>query len=384
MKEHKLHVILHIGSSKTGSTALQAACRKHADALLAAGVLYPEVRSHAISHHFLGLLVKQPGEQARIYGQAYVGHPELLQADFAAHWRSIKRQVQRHKPRVLLLSSETLFVVPEPEKAAALRQLFLELAGSWEVVAYIRRPSAFYLSRVQQDLKHSGHFSPPDAIAFRDVVESWQQLLGAPVKLAAFARESLHDGDIFRDFLSRYLPQVRLAEDLRAGTANETLSAESMALMQDYYNCNHPGKERWIVEDSRRYRALLQKTERLEGGGRRPELRADIAAHVDRSSVDLHWLDAQYGIRFSGVDLASIGSGNADMYLRISRVAELCEVDQARKERLMLMMLRLLLTPRLKLPVFIVNWLSRHQNWLWLRGIKQVVRPLRKKLNAWL
>ena len=384
MKAHKLHVILHIGSPKTGSTALQSACRAHAPALLAAGVLYPEVRSHAISHHFLGMLMLAPQQQPKVYGPTYVDQPELLQADFAEHWQDIKRQVRLYKPSVLLLSSEALFIVPEPERAAELRRLLDELADSFEIVAYIRRPSAFYLSKVQQSLKHSAHFSPPGAISFRHVVESWEIQLGVPVKLAPFMRESLRDGDIFRDFISRYLPQVSLNSQLVAKTTNETLSAEVMALLQDYHRCNHPDKERWRVEGSRRFRRLMEKIDVFEGSGQRPVLSADIAGQIDRSSVDLLWLNSRYGISFSGVDLAEVGANESTLNRPDYQVADICEVDQARKERLMLLAMQTLLAPKINKPARMTRWLARNQNRPWLRGLRNFIRPLRQKWSSWL
>jgi hypothetical protein len=356
----------------------------HSPALLAAGVLYPVVRSHPVSHHFLGMLLRAPQEQSRVYGEAYVDQPELLQSDFAAHWQDIKRQVTRYKPSVLLLSSETLFVVPEPERAAELRRLLEELADSFEIVAYIRRPSAFYLSRVQQDLKHSGHFSAPGPISFREVVESWENQLGVPVKLAPFARESLRDGDIFRDFISRYLPQVSLTAQLVAKTSNETFSAEVMALLQDYHRNNHPVRKRWPVEDSKRFRRLMQKIDVLEGGGVRPVLRADIAEQVDRSSVDLLWLHNRYGIGFSGVDLDEVGTSQPAVIRSDCQVADFCEVDQARKERLMLMAMKTLLAPKIKIPTPMARWLARNQNSLWIRRLRSFIRPIRQKLSSWL
>jgi hypothetical protein len=384
VSEYKPHVVLHIGSSKTGSTALQTACRKHSKALLAAGVLYPEVRSHPVSHHFLGMLVRPVDEQARAYGGAFADSPDLLRADFISQWRSVQRQVQRLRPKVLLLSSETLFILPQPEGAEQLRLLLEDIAGSLEIVAYIRRPSAFYLSRVQQDLKHSGAFVPPGPVLFREVIESWERLLKAPVKVAAFARESLLDGDIFRDFVSRYLPQVNLTSALVADQENQTLSAELMALLQDYHRTNHPHPRRWGVEDSRRFRLLLQKIDHQDQGFRRPQLRADLVKYIDCCSTDLLWLESRYGVRFVGLDMALVGTVEHGLFAGLDKVCELCEVDSVRKERMLLLAMHKLLRPRFKLPGLLDRWRARYLNSAVLRILRRLLLPLRRKFNAWL
>lgn len=379
LKGYKPHVILHIGSSKTGSTALQAACRKHAAALLAAGVLYPKVSSHAISHHFLGMHFISANRLLRIFGKDYAGSQKGISADFNNQWKSIKRQVARHKPDVLLLSSELLFVVPDSQKAAALLRLLDDLAGSLQVVAYIRRPSDFYLSRVQQDLKHSDNLMPPAAIAFRAVIESWEQLLGVPVQLAPFARECLRDGDIFRDFIDRYLPQVDLADDLVAGRENQTLSPEGMALLQDFHRANKSAGGVLQTENARRFRSALKKAERLEGKPAKPALFPEIADYIDRSSTDLLWLDERYGIRFQGIRLDLIGAGGVRSFQKIAQVAEICEIDSVRKEALLLGVVQQLLSARIGFAEFLLSRYSRFLPSNLLLRINRVVRYWRAR-----
>lgn len=379
-----MHVILHIGMTKTGSTALQTACTRHAATLAQASVLYPSVRSHPVSHHFLGLMLRPPGQEPGAFGRAYVGRPDLVRADFDAQWREVKRQIRRQAPHTLVLSSETLFHELTPERAAVLRAALAEVADSVEIVAYVRRPSAFYLSRVQQDLKHSAHFRPPAPLAFRAVVESWARLLEAPVRLAPFERAQMADGDIFRDFCARFLPALTLPADVTAPRANESMSAELMALLQDYRQVNHPHLGRLETADSRRYRRLLHKIEAAEGGGTRPQLCPDIAQAIDQGSVDLLWLDKVYGIRFDGIDYDAIRAPETVPLAEATRVAELCAVDAARMQALQMRALRRLLVPRIALPEAWRGWLVRRINTRAVRWMRQATAPLRRKLHAWL
>ncbi len=378
-----MRVLLHIGMPKTGSTALQTACTRHAATLAQAGVLYPSVRSHPVKHHFFSLVVRPSELEPMAFGRVYVGRPDLMRADFDAQWNEVKRQIRRHAPHTLVLSSETLFHEMTPERAAVLRAALAGVANTLEIVAYVRRPSAFYLSSVQERLKKSAHIRPPAPLAFRAVAESWSRLLEAPVRLAGFDRSMLKDGDIFRDFCARFLPEVNLPEGMTAPRVNETVSAELMTLLQDYRRINHPELGRVETADSNRYRRLICKAEAAEGCAKRPKLRADIAQYIDQGSVDLLWLDETCGIRFDGIDYAAIRVPDDVSFADVKRVTDLCEVDTERMQALQMRAANMLLMPRIALPESWRGWLVRRINTRGVRWLRWILGPLKRKLYAW-
>ena len=79
-QSNKPRIILHFGSSKSGSTTLQYFLNGNRDALLSKGVLVPRSVSGGINHKGLALYV---GENAMWASYAHVqGFPAERPADF--------------------------------------------------------------------------------------------------------------------------------------------------------------------------------------------------------------------------------------------------------------------------------------------------------------
>lgn len=378
----QMRILLHLGSPKTGTTALQARMTGCFSELTRQGVLYPRVSSHPISHHFLSFMLREKTGLPRLFRQLYRDHPAWLARDFARDWNQVKAQVRKHAPHTLVLSSESLYVATDVERGPAFRDMLRSLSPEISLVAYIRRPSQYYLSRIQQDLKSSSTFAPPGPINFRQRIEFFETLFGQPAALVAYNRENLHQGDITADFIHRFLPDTILSAPDKGSGVNETLSAESMSLLQEYRRINHPVDDYEIFPGSIRFRMALQNTEREEGLYIRPVLHPGVTDYIDHATIDLIWLRDTRGFVFSGIDYDRLGRSGVEWpsFQSCKRVADVCEVDEDRKAEILMRTIKAGFTLSNRIPPGLERWLKRRAGNRGLHAIRAALHAVKRRL----
>lgn len=152
-----MRVVLHIGTHKTGTSALQAYCAKNRDVLLARGIYYPNLVNGSNSFNFLGarLAFGQHGEVRRFFDRAV-------------------RDARKAGASTLLLSGESLYAMTslfyrlyqrpctdywehERQCVAALKAS-LPSGTDCDICCYVRRQDLFLESLYNQCVKHSPGF----------------------------------------------------------------------------------------------------------------------------------------------------------------------------------------------------------------------------------
>lgn len=376
-----MRILLHLGSPKTGTTALQARMTACSAQLARQGVLYPRVSSHPITHHFLSFMLRERTGLPRLFRPLYRDHPDWLAQDFARDWNEVRAQVRKHAPRTLVLSSESLYVATDVERGPAFRDLLRSLSPDISLIAYIRRPSEYYLSRIQQDLKSSSTFVPPAPINFRQRIEFFETLFGQQAELVAYDRANLHQGDITADFVHRFLPGTSLRAPEKNPGVNETLSAESMSLLQEYRQVNHPREDYEIFPGSIHFRMALHKTERETGLFVRPRLHPDVADYIDHATVDLLWLRDTRDIVFPGIDYGRLQqcTGERPDFRSCKRVADVCELDEQRRTSILMRTIQTGFTRSSRVPPRLRNWLKRRAGDPKLQAIRAMLHAVKSR-----
>lgn len=192
-------LLLHIGATKTGSSALQHALFTARDALREAGVHYSERGVVSFAHHLL-FAALEPGEVWTI-------HADRLPADRAAFFRetaaAIRDEAAAHGCDTILLSSEYLWGVFDPPLYAAVRDAFDGLAI--ELCCFLRRQDEWIVSSYLQAVKHgeSRDFrdwyawvetSDPIGFDYFAVIDRWAKGLAARgVNIAIYGRKARCD-----------------------------------------------------------------------------------------------------------------------------------------------------------------------------------------------
>lgn len=327
-----MKLILHLGMPKTGTTSLQLSLTAMHEALLERGVLYPSLLIDAPDHNFLTLLTENPDRIPGMYWFDIERHPGFMHDRILPSWDGILEQIARHKPGKLILSSEMLFSRFEDDHRGLLLKKLRNLSADISTIIYIRQPSKHYLSNVQQKLKNAGTFWPPGPARLQVHIEAWERALGNTAQLLAYERSQLIGEDSTSDFIHRVLsPSEREGLDIPRTRSNESLSAESMSILQDFRLSTCPELEDRRVPSNTALRRILTELD-AQIPGHPPALLPEIADFIDHSSTDLLWLRERSGIHFSGIDYARIGSvPPPPLPDRPLTVTDICSVDPERK-----------------------------------------------------
>ena len=173
--------IIHIGPPKTGTSALQDACRQASASLLAQGVRYAGIQLH-------------PALPAR----AITGLPTLGARPYVPPlrwWTELLREIEGAREPRVLYSSEVFAEAGED----AIRRIAADVGPDLQVLVTLRPLDAILASQWQQTIQHGAEFSlddylrrvlgdgshPPDdpkpLRVFRhgDLVERWAAVVGS-------------------------------------------------------------------------------------------------------------------------------------------------------------------------------------------------------------
>lgn len=329
-----LKLLIHAGMPKAGSTALQARLKARRPSLRKSGILYP---TKTQNHNFLMAGAVPIGSLPRIFRQHYRNDKAALRRDFDEFWDQILRQIENTSPEIVVMSGENLWTLDD-EGAERLRQRLGTISDDIHVVCYVRRPSDFYLSAAQQKIKASHVLPKAAGVKYRRHLEAMARL-GAHLHVHAYARGGFIEGDVCLDFAERHLGnREHLAASPEDLSQNESLSAEAMAILQDYRAHAHSENDTRFTKDTN---VLIRELRALSTD--RPSLRPEIKQFVDNSSVDLNWLRDTYDVVFSDIDYGQIRESDPK---EVSAVADICPVDEIKKTAI--------------LNTVLQRWLSEH------------------------
>lgn len=192
-------LILHVGTDKTGTSALQLLFSANPGPFQRAGVYYPETgRAKHHQHHLLFAPICSFSDRAGFENDV----------PWAEALTSLAAELDpRPEPRILL-SSELLTQGVDFAALAQLRDMFADL----RVVLYLRRQDHYVTSRYEQSVKTLGACEPfaadsesvPD---YWELAQAWEAFAGSPERLIVrpYEKEQFHGGSIFADFLHHAL-----------------------------------------------------------------------------------------------------------------------------------------------------------------------------------
>ena len=241
-----------------------------------------------------------------------------LDVGFGAYLEEIAEQVKEASPEVVVLSAELLFRPHQEASIRRLRDRLRAVVGDTTVVAYVRRPSDYYLAVVQQRLRSDPIVITPGPIAYRSILDPYRAVFSRDLRVVGYG-----DYDVIEDFASRFLPELgNFAFKTQAGM-NVSSSAEIMAAM-------HDPRVRKSADRSHRIRKHLEADLKRIASNLglkldKARLRPEVEHHINHASVDLLWLQDEFEIAFEGVDYAQVRERSA-MTLPAT-VHAICEVD---------------------------------------------------------
>jgi len=240
-----MRLVLHIGSTKTGSSALQATLYARRQTLLEeAKTLYPDRGIASSAHHLLA---------ASIHPGAWRMHvtelPEDRDAYFADTAAAIREDVAATGADTLILSSEYFWGSFPP----ALYKTFGAAFGDFsiEVVAFLRRQDEWAISSYLQAVKNGEKRSfrdwarvallrPASGLHYFRVVNRWAYFLEAEeVHVLRYAEARDH---VYGSFCERI--GLAVQTDFEVARVNPSPSAEGLALLLETNRSDAPDEEK--------------------------------------------------------------------------------------------------------------------------------------------
>ena len=331
-----MRTIFHVGHAKTGTTALQAIMEASRGALLERGVLYPSNPSGTYRNHRLIFAdLFEPWQIPRHVLKNFA--PEELPAARAELCEGIRREIAEHRPDCVVMSSESRFAVwSDAQRKGFLAALAEVGCREAEIVAYIRRPSSWYLSAVQQHLRASYEVKPLRMLRLAAALEQFAEDFGhGNVHVRPFDRGALVGGDIAEDFVAAFLAPhgVEAAALRRPKQDNSSLSAESFDLARRWRQAFHPDEPNRHLASGAALNRILARVE-VEIAPPRPVMDPELAELVDYCRDDLLLLRDRFGLELPGYDYARLERGELTRVpqevLPIERIVTIDRAVQAR------------------------------------------------------
>lgn len=251
-----MHVIIHIGAPKAGSSSLQDALASNREALASRGVLYPRL-GRANHHNSLSAALQARGKTKSHDLRRFGNDLAKVEQGMRAAWTAVEKQVQHAQPRVLLLSTEGFMSI---ERFDFLKQALARVAPDAKitVACYLRSPVSNHESKVSQRLGWTWRVRLPAPLDWHGRIKNWQEI--GSVEL----RDLASVGDVSTDFVKTFLPDFTDIFRVPAVRRNVSLTGEGAIALQARLMALGTDDEATIVAASPEWRAQLMRVEEAE------------------------------------------------------------------------------------------------------------------------
>jgi len=329
-------LLLHIGHPKTGTTALQSVLSANAKTLLnSASVLYPTQTEPAEFKHAFVIPWLFQTDNESIRRRSKASGDELKEIS-KQYWHSLAAEVQRTNHNLSILSAEGFWSIvrraPQGQSAFFRGKLY-EIADHVKVIAYLKSPAPYFLSKINQKLRNFRAVTLPKPNYLSGAIQDWENIGFDDYSWRIFDRTLLTNQDIVADFCTHYLPDSLNTTSLtREGfeQANSSVSNEALVILEELAAAHPVLLE--DVYDQRRYKIIeiLKQSDRSIGGQSRPSLKESAAAGIVKRCSDLGWLQDR-GLSFPDIDPAWIHqTPTTDLPETFTCVSDFCPIDSDR------------------------------------------------------
>lgn len=202
----KFNLYLHIGSGKTGTTAIQSFCVTNNQLLNQHGYHYLESpRWGDNSHHLLGFA---------LWGSAHLNLPNIPEVSLQSIEHSLSTELNGLPENIqnIIISTELLFELGGKPQMAPLNKFIKDHFKSVKVLCYLRRQDNYLVSLYQQWIKTNHKNVRGISIAefvskykgnnYYETLRPWSVLFGKEnIRVRVYEKSKFINGSIFDDFL---------------------------------------------------------------------------------------------------------------------------------------------------------------------------------------
>jgi hypothetical protein len=327
-----MRVIFHIGTAKTGTTAIQKACSIHREQLALNGVLYPHIEGY-INHGLLAVPYLK-GRVPREYWTKIGRDPEVVHSVAMDAWDSVFSQIKRCQPRTVVISSEYLFRAEYIGELAS--DIKAQLGGDVEiqVACYLRDPREHYMSDFQQILKASSKI-PRKRLPYAYHLKRWKAVGGITIREFKGGGDS--GFDVVSDFVESVVGVAATELPRYESKENVSLSAESMVVLHEFRrnlfadsdDVRHPYSN-WLVNKL----LEIDVAARENGDWESPTLKDPVRRWIEgNSKKDLEELESRFNFSFEKFSVPA--DARADTaFPEVYSVDDVVVIDSGRLRRI--------------------------------------------------
>ncbi len=221
---------------------------------------------------------------------------------------------------------------PKTQKAFFREKLY-EIASDVKVIAYLKSPAPYFLSKINQNLRNFRPIALPEPNYLSGAVQNWEDVGFDEYSWRIFDRTLLTNQDIVDDFCSHYLPDsLKPGNLMREGVeqANTSVSNEALVVLEELTAAYPVLAEN--VYDQRRHKIIkiLKQSDRSIGGELRPSLKESASVGIVKRCSDLGWLQER-GLCFPDIDPVWIKQTQSrDLPEIFTCVSDYCPIDSDR------------------------------------------------------
>lgn len=240
-------VILHIGTGKTGTTAIQAYLRSAREELLARGFCYPQTFGSKHHGHLIAVMDPSARRWKDIVENSDAPGPGGIAASIAEELASLPDTVHG-----VIFSSEMLYGHSlDSDGPRRLRDFLAPHAASFRIIVYLRRQDEKAVSGYSTGLKGGRDLEDPlmpregklDALDYARFLRPWAEAFGREaIIVRIFDRAELVGGDVITDFLEA-AGIGPLATPRKEGVQNPSLAAPALEFLRRINAINIAARE---------------------------------------------------------------------------------------------------------------------------------------------
>ncbi len=255
-------VYLHIGMTKTGSSALQTTFEDNRELLFEHNIYYAHnnYQNEGLigqNHNFLFaslFLEKSVYPEVNEYMNKNGMDFEMFKKFSSDYWEKNINEAKKRSIDNFVISAELLsFSDIHIEEIIAIKEFLVENFEEIHVIGYIREFRSWLSSQYQEEIK-LGFCSNVDEAMDNTIfnyfpnLSLWKEVFGDTFKLRMFDRKNLYNGDIFDDFIN--VINISVPNEITREVANQALSLYSVEFLYKY-NQKYPFLVGDVVNEKR-------------------------------------------------------------------------------------------------------------------------------------
>jgi len=307
-----MKLIIHIGTGKTGTTSIQSALSSNIKLLEGENISYPFTESG--EHNIIEAALLPFEKLHRVFRSRYNDNPQLPKDLALKLIHNLNKQTSEH----IIISGEFFFSL-EVEPINQLLNLLNISANDVTVICYVRNPSSFWLSGIQQFLKGSSNIEGliEGKYRFRKGLENWSKVVGDQnMIIRPFDKKQLHDGDVVLDFMQQiYAVTGSKFQFTDVKNQNASVFAEQCILMQELRIELLSVPENTFNDDSR----LLIRSINIESRNMelsKMKFKNNVVRFIESNHYDdALWLEQNFGITIYNQENMELMSTNTEQGL---------------------------------------------------------------------